>query len=354
MKMTWLLGAVLFALAALAVSAPVATAAAPSVAQHVICSTQTTNPIVCALPQSVTSGQLIYVATRYNASLSVKGVTDNCSAGADSYTQDPQSPQRAPDFSTGLSVYYASGVRGGTCSVSVSYSGAPNPGSVELIVLNGVAASGSWDGSAGATFTTATATPSSGSVSTTTGNDVLVEAVALMSADTYTPTGSYALIDTDPLWKRMAIAAEVTTATGSYASGWTLKTATTGAAMLTAFKGSGAPTQANTGELQLLWDDGTSVAGTATLYQEGTTETKVDSKALDSTGTVTTSAAIDPTKSYKLSVVDPTGASLGQELTAPLPSTLSSGVLAIMSSNKLVVTLRKADRSVASAKLAPQ
>lgn len=351
MKTRWFLGTMLLVLAVPAIGQTTSSSAGPGVAQHVMCSSQATNPIVCSLPQAVQAGQLIYVATRYNASLSVSGVSDNCSAGASAYTQDPHSPLWASDWSTGLAVYYADGVHGGACTISVNYPESPNPGSVEVVVLNGVWASGAWDASAGATFTTATATPSAGSVTTTAANDVLVEAVALLSSDSYAVTGSYGLLNVDTSWGRMAAAAEVAAVPGSYAGGLTLGSATTGAALLTAFKAS---VQPPTAVLQLLWDDGTSVAGTAKLFLEGTQEAQVDSKALDSTGTVSTTAALDPTQSYKLTLTDPTGTSLGEELSAPMPQAMSSGVLTLLGNNKFIVTLHKSDHSVASAKLAPR
>jgi len=105
-----------------------------------------------------------------------------------------------------------------------------------------------------------------------------------------------------------------------------------------------------TAEMQFTYDDGSAVAGTATLYQcMQAACTQLDAGSLDSTGTVATGKVLDPTQSYKLTLKG--DAFSLEEVSVPMPATMNASILMTLATNKIVVTLHRGDNSLLFAKL---
>ena len=307
-----------------------------------------TNTATCSC--TLTNVQAGWHIKLFGATHSGSVVSSVVSDANDVITQDPNSPQN--NAGEGMAFVYdipQANTFAGTEKFTLTLTSQANS---IFWSCSAWANLGGLDSSTGRSFSSTT-TPSAGSVTTTQAGDTLFAVLGQYPAtDSVSTTNGWTILDCDStVSARGCSAFKVASSAAAYSDGWALGFANSGAAILTASKQSSPPA---TAVIQLLWNDGTSVAGTATLFLEGTQETKVDSKALDSTGTVSTNAALDPTQSYKLSVADPTGVSLGEELSAPMPQSVSSSILSLLSGNKFVVTLNKTDHSVVSAKLTPR
>jgi len=107
---------------------------------------------------------------------------------------------------------------------------------------------------------------------------------------------------------------------------------------------------APTAEMQFFYDDSTAVTGTITLYQETVPETLIETQELDHEGIAATKQILDPTQQYR-ATLSINGRQILEQLSLPTPASVSGALLSMLATNRIVVTLRKNDNTVISAKL---
>ena len=203
---------------------------APAVVQRApVCTVSNAAPV--ATLNGVGAHHWLGVAISVQSYESINSVSD----GVNVYLQDPKSP--SVNLGHGrVAFYYAENVAGGNTSVKVTFAGTPDSSCVEFFEVSGLAASASRDVSAAANFTN-TATPTAGAVTTSLANDLLIGVLAENPSTTiFTPDGGFASLFSDTTHWRGAAEFRVAGPAGSYADGWSLSPANSGAALLMAFK----------------------------------------------------------------------------------------------------------------------
>jgi hypothetical protein len=289
--------------------------ASAQIAHHAFSSSSTQAPGGSnTVTLTANAGDFVWVGISVQSTVSITAVAD----GVNTYVQDPNSPQI--NLGNGqTAIYTASNVAGGTSTIRVTWSTAPNTYFIEAVDLpcNCVR-----DNSVGANFSNS-AVPSAGTLAASSSAKFLLGVVAvppLATDPSYSATNSYGILNSAA---RGGAESRTISSGGSYSDGWSLNEATNGAVMLSSYKVVNTLENVSlTLSANLKYDDQTMVTGTVVVREceancssTQAVWSQLKSATIDSSGNVDTvlgiSTSFVDSPEFNFVLFDPNGNLVG-------------------------------------------